>query len=229
MVQKGGAALDEICTVRLPAPQGVFSPAELSLALQAAADVHATDLNIDFDRMRRDFSCLWMIVRARAELSRPPMGEFSVQTSLRRPSAATSARDFSLFDAQGQFARAVQLWALVEEEKRKMVDLRRIAPLWEIPTAKTESDLRVPRLALPALQDMGTWTVEASEIDKNGHLNNVAYLRRVQSFAPRDFRAMTLYYDRECFLGETLRIEAAGGCARIVGPDGSERFRCRFE
>ncbi len=221
--------MDEICTLFLPAPEKGWSPAALCRALQSAADAHAKRLNIDFDRMRRDFSCLWMIVRARVELTRSPQGDLTVSTRLRRPSAATSARDFSLCDACGEVGQAVQLWALVEEEKRKMVDLRRIAPLWEIPTPQPESDLRVPRLALSALAPAGQWTVDASEIDKNGHLNNVAYLRRVQAFAPRDFRAMTLYYDRECFLGETLSIEAADGCARIVGADGSERFRCKFE
>lgn len=221
--------MDEICTLHRDAPAGGFSPATLCLALQDAADEHAKRLHIDFDRMLRDFSCLWMIARARLELSRAPQGALTVSTQLRRPSAAASLRDFSLSDECGPVGRAVQLWVLVDAQKRRMIDLRRVAPLWEIPTPQPENTLCIPRLTLPQLPTVGQWTVAPEEIDQNGHLNNVAYIHHVQDFAPKELRAMTLYFDRECFPGEALRIEAKEGFARILRPDGSESFRCKFE
>lgn len=221
--------MNEICTLSQPAPQEGWSPAAIALALQRAADEHAKRLCIDFDRMRRDFSCLWMIVRSSLFLERPPQGDLSIKTWLRRPSAAVSVRDFTISDASGNVGSAVQLWALVDERSRHLVDLRRIEPLWSLPAPQPERTELPAHLKLPTLPPVGQWRVDASEIDRNGHLNNVAYLLHAQEFAPADCRKMTAFFDRECFLGERLTLEAENGCVRIVKPDGSESFRCRFE
>lgn len=221
--------MEEYCTVTQKMPDGGWTLADILYVLERAADAHAHALNIDFDRMYRDFSCLWMIVRSAVRLGRQPQGELRVTTWLRRPSAVASTRDFSVSDALGELGEATELWVLVDAEKRRLTDMRRIEPLWTLPAPQPERETVPPRrLSLPPLSPAGFWTVAPEEIDKNGHLNNVAYIRHAQEFAPGGCLSVAAMYDRECFAGECLTVEAADGFVRITRPDGSESFRCRF-
>ena len=79
------------------------------------------------------------------------------------------------------------------------------------------------------LPEAGAWTVSPEEIDDNGHLNNVVYVRHAQRFAPRETKFFEVIYDHECFLGETIRLFAENGCVRGMKADGSESFRARFK
>ena len=51
--------------------------------------------------------------------------------------------------------------------------------------------------------------VTDAEIDDNGHMNNVAYVRRAQEAAPGLFRGLEVVYDRKCFRGALLTLEHA--------------------
>ena len=88
------------------------------------------------------------------------------------------------------------------------------------------------RLALPENMTVSThWTVQPQEIDSNGHLNNVAYIRHAEALAPKGCTLLEVVFDRECFAGETLTLETAqaDGCfVRGVKENGEESFRARF-
>lgn len=81
---------------------------------------------------------------------------------------------------------AVHCWVLVNAEARHMIDLRQIPALWELPVHAPERKTRLRRLTLPeTMTAAGAVRVTGAEIDDNGHMNNVAYVRRAQGGCAR--------------------------------------------
>lgn len=209
----------------------VSSLTETMAALEKGAIAHSLDLNISHDRMLSDYGVLWMLVRCRLTLTRRPVGELSLNTFLRSPNAALSNRDFDLFDAQGLCGSAVQTWVLADANERKLVNLKQIDALWTVPRPQPERTQTLRRLAMPELSGAVSWTVAPEEIDKNGHLNNVQYVRHAEALSPGGALGLEAFFDRECFAGETLRLETGRGdgfFVRGVKENGSESFRMRF-
>ena len=218
-----------------PVHDGIWTPAELMGALERAATDHADALNIGHDRMVADFGSLWMLVRSRLELTRLPAADeaLTVRTWLRSPTPVMSVRNYD-FCADGEvIGSAVHCWVLVNAEARHMIDLRQIPALWELPVHVPERKTRLRRLTLPeTMTAAGTVRVTDAEIDDNGHMNNVAYVRRAQEAAPGLFRGLEVVYDRECFRGALLTLEHAADAdaqyVRGVLESGEESFRMRF-
>ena len=213
-------------------PEGtVRTLADGMWALERAAVAHSRDLCIDYDRMLAEFGCLWMLVRCRLRMKRLPAGELRVQTWLRRPGAAASVRDFVLFEGGEEIGTAVQSWVLADAKERKLVNLKTVAPLWTLPTPMPERTELLRRLQLPETAPAAEWLIKPEEIDENGHLNNVAYVRRAEALVPGGCNALEVIFDRECFAGETLRLETAADDAfyvRGVKTTGEESVRLRF-
>ena len=213
-------------------PNGTSSLSGLMSALEEAAVAHAVELRIDHDRMLRDFGCLWMVVRCRLRVTRLPEGAFTVRTWLRKPSAAVSNRDFTVYDAKGELGSAVQTWVLADAAERRIVPMKSVEPLWVLPTPEPERKDALRRLSLPEnMEEHTRWTVLPQEIDSNGHLNNVAYIRHAEALAPDGCTLLEVVFDRECFAGETLTLETAradGFFVRGVKENGEESFRARF-
>lgn len=200
-------------------------------ALERAAIAHSLELRIDHDRMLSDHNCLWMLVRCRLRLKRLPAGALRVKTWLRKPAAAVSIRDFSLYDGEEEIGTAVQSWVLADAQERKLVNLKTIPPLWSLPTPAPERTEVLRRLVLPETLPTAQWQVQPEEIDANGHLNNVAYVRHAEALAPEGCNALEVVFDRECFAGEVLRLETAqtdSFYVRGVKAQGEESFRLRL-
>ena len=213
-------------------PNGAGTLSELMSALEKAAVAHAAELRIDHDRMLADFGCLWMVVRCRLRVTRMPEGAFTVRTWLRKPTAAVSNRDFSIFDAQGELGSAVQTWVLADAAERRIVPMKGVEPLWTLPTPEPERKDVLRRLALPeGMTESARRTVQPREIDDNGHLNNVVYIRYAEALAPSGCTLLEVAFDRECFAGETLTLETAQADGFFVcgrKENGEESFRARF-
>ena len=210
-------------------PAGAGSLTEITAAMQDAAIAHSQELHIDFARMLRDFGVLWMLVRCAVDLTRLPIGALRLQTFLRQPNAAFSIRDFSLFDEEGCCGTAMQSWVLADAQTRKLVSLKSVPLLWSLPMPSPERTGVLKRIALPeSLTDAAVWTVAPEEIDNNGHLNNVVYVRHAEALQEAPCTGLEIQFDRECFAGDVLRLQTGEGFVRGVKADGCESFRCRF-
>ena len=216
-----------ICETR-----AVGSFSEAMAALQDAADAHAHLLNIGKDRMYDDFCALWMLARCRLYLRRLPLAAPRVETFLRRPTPVMSLRDFNLYDGDERVGTAVQSWVLANAQTRKLIDMRKVPPLWEIRTPTPERTEQLRHIALPKQTEIvGTWTVSEAEIDSNGHCNNAQYMRQAERFAPPDCNTAEIIYERECFLVQTLELTGAfsDGAYFLRGMRADEEsFRVRF-
>ncbi|MBQ3355896.1 MAG: hypothetical protein IJG45_02105 [Oscillospiraceae bacterium] len=213
----------------LSRPAGDGSMTQITAAMQDAAIAHSLDLNIGFARMLKDFHALWMLVRCAVELKRLPVGTLRLQTFLRTPSASSSIRDFTLLDDEGVCGSALQCWVLADAKTRRIVSLKSVPALWSLPTPVPERTEVLKRVALPeALTDAAVWTVAPEEIDDNGHLNNVVYVRHAEALQKAPCLGLEIQFDRECFAGEVLRLQTCDGFVRGIKADGCESFRCCF-
>lgn len=209
----------------------ICSLSDAMAALERAAIAHSEELHIDHDRMLSEFGCLWMLARCRLRLKRLPLGTVRVRTWLRKPTSAVSIRDFSLLDGDGEVGTAVQSWVLADARERRLVSLKTVAPLRSLPTPVPERTDSLRRLLLPETAYVADWCIQPSEIDANGHLNNVAYIRHAEALAPSGCNVLEVIFDRECFAGETLRLETAQTDAFYVRgckAQGEESFRLCF-
>ena len=217
--------MEELLTVTVPP---VRTLSEVMEALQLAAKEHSLLLHIDYERILREFACLWMIARARIRLSRFPQGELTIKTWLRKPSAAVSIRDYALFDGDEEIGSAVYSWTLVHAGERKIVSMKTVAPVWNAPTLVPERQEVLRHLALPEhLPEVAVWQIGKEELDENGHVNNVQYVRRAEALC-QGCHNLEVIYNRECFAGERLFLQCADGFVRGVREDGAESFRARF-
>ena len=169
-----------------------------------------------------------MIARARIQLTRFPAKELRIQTWLRKPSAAVSIRDYAIFDGEEEIGAAVYSWTLVHTTERKILNMKSIPPVADAPTREPERTGALKRILLPGeLPERALWTVSNEEIDGNGHLNNVHYIRHAEALCP-GCNCLEVIYDRECFAGETLHLQERDGFVRGVKDSGEESFRARF-
>lgn len=217
--------MKELLSITVP-PVSTLS--ETMEALQLAAKEHSLILHIDYDRMLQEYQCLWMIARARIRLSHFPTGPLTVQTWLRKPSAAVSIRDYALFDGEREIGSAVYSWTLVHAKERKIVNMKTVAPVWDAPTVSPERKDSLRHLTLPEqLSEAAVWQVSKTELDENGHVNNVHYIRHAEELCP-GCHNLEVIYNRECFAGERLFLQCADGHVVGVKEDGAESFRARF-
>lgn len=212
-------------------PAGAWTPEMLMAALAQAATDHADDLGIGHDAMLALSGRLWMLVRSRVSVRElPAPGEtVTVRTWLRKPTPVMSVRDYEFIRDGRSIGYGLHYWVLVDEKKRSIAGLRDVPLLWTLPAPQPERRQTIRRLVLPEnLPQAGAWTVSPEEIDDNGHLNNVVYVRHAQQFAPPETKFFEIIYDHECFLGETVRLFAENGCVHGMKSDGTESFRARF-
>lgn len=211
--------------------QSANSLADMTAAMQNAAIAHSLALQIDHDRMLSEFGVLWMVIRMRLVLTRFPESDFTVQTFLRKPGSMFSLRDYRLFDGKGDFGSAVQTWVLVRAKERRLLPISEISAMQTVPFLSAASGDPLRKLKLPPTAPAAFWTVSPDEIDDNGHLNNVEYIRRAEALAPSGCTGLEIMFDRECFAGETLRLETAqqnGFFVRGMKENGEESFTARF-
>ena len=205
--------------MEIAVPEGAKNLTQVAQALEKAAVAASYMLEVDHDNLLAKCGCLWMLVRYQIRLQRMPVGALRVETFLRCPKAAFSLRDFTIFDEIGEAGQAVQTWVVVDEKERKVKPLSVCAEYLTAPTPvpeRTTKPLRFKPAADMAL--LGTWQVRPEQIDANGHLNNVAYLREAEQYVEGEYTALDVAFDRECFAGEKLSL--------VGSQDGETEFVC---
>lgn len=212
-------------TITAPPPKTL---AETMTLLQKAAEGHSIDLHIDYQRMLKEFQCLWMIVRGKVHLDRLPKGDIRIDTWLRKPSAVASIRDYAIYEGDEEIGYGIYAWTIVHAETRKLVSMKTVPPIIEAPTLTPERTAVLKRIPLPeGMEETGLWVVTPQEIDANGHVNNVNYIRHGEALCPGALD-LEVIFDRECFPGEKITLFQKDNYIRGVKESGDECFRARF-
>lgn len=219
--------------VEIQRKEGANCLSHLAQAMQDAAVAHSFLLQVDHDRLLEEHGCLWMLVRYRIAMERLPEGALTVETFLRSPNAAFSLRDFTFFDEKGKCGEGVQTWVIADEAERKLRPISQIPSLLRGPFPEPQRNSRPLRFSLPkTMEHRALWTVSPGDIDANGHLNNVVYVRQAEALVCSGYRVLDVSFERECFAGETLRLSSAltdkGEYVGIYKEDGTLSFSACF-
>ena len=181
---------------------------------------------------------MWVVTRYELSLDRAliPGEALDITTWASPVRHMLSQRNYLLADAGGlSLGRAAGSWALVDRETRAMVD-------WtgRLNAFETEvTGLEPPRPAAPEKlepQFSRVFTVPASWLDMNGHMNNTRYFDLAEdsvgaAAAGKLLRGISVEYQNEARLGETLHLRWSGGEGNVFLCGETERpvFRMRLE
>jgi acyl-ACP thioesterase len=157
---------------------------------QEAAISHAENLGVGREAMART-NQLWILSRMSVQVNRRPQyGEtITVRTWPRGGEKLFALRDFDIRDAANNPAvQARSCWLIIDMEKRRPLRPQSIMdtiPLNEGQDALSASSLAGGRLAIgleerPSLRKAAERRALYSDVDYNGHVNNVSYIRWIE-------------------------------------------------
>ena len=205
--------------------------------MQEAATAAACALHASRDEMLDKYNAFWMLARVWYRLDEPlKWGErLRIRTWHRGGRGASSYRDFDLFVNDAPVGEAVSLWVLANAQTHKLV---RMAGIEEFQgtdggaLCKTRllNKVRMP----PDMTCAGTRSFRYSDLDVNGHVNNVRYadivcdaLHLERMGAERFVSSLQVGYQAECRVGETVDLTTGsdGGAQYVHGADGAGKTR----
>lgn len=187
---KGQASLQSICRY-----------------LQEIAALHANEMGLGFHDMMKEKRA-WVLVQMAIRVERYPRFQevLLLTTWSNGPDGRFAMRDFMLMDESGaEVARASSTWFVIDIEEKKICRLDEYFEDHEF--NKIEYALgRKPERVKPFTEpDLGEEIkVKYSDLDINGHVNNVRYVDMVLDSFQTDFRMSHDIHEMEMsFLKET--------------------------
>ena len=223
-------------------PDGRATLPTICNLFQEAASLHAASLGFgkgDFAAAGENIS--WVLTRMVVKMNRYPVWEddLTVETFPRGGRKIVAWRDFEVKNAKGEtLGVASSEWMIIDLATRKIHaipekvfaanDPANMPVLGLEPFAK----FRFPEVADSEVRDVRTFTAMKSQIDLNGHVNNVHYinwmLEPCESRCPAE---MEVVFRSETFAGDEVRVETAAADGytyhRVSAPDGKDHIVAR--
>jgi acyl-ACP thioesterase len=220
---------------------GILSALLVGVAVYVAAIVTANTFATVVAGRTRRIALLRLIGASarsqRAEIARMP--EYDERIVLKSWPGKTMhllfPRYYRVLDEAGNtLVSASALWALVDQQTRRMVFPDRYGVVIE--GEKTGREIALPSPPPRAKEGpVSAFTVPYSYVDLNGHMNNTRYFDlaedRIKSAAEgRPLRSIAVEYANEARLGDELRVtvEHEGCVYRVSGDTEKKIFRMEF-
>jgi medium-chain acyl-[acyl-carrier-protein] hydrolase len=159
---------------------------------------------------------VWMLSRVKLLIDKLPgwEEEITVKTWVSQIHSAYTHREFSIKNSKGEeFACASTLWALIDLEKRRPVNIDGYGanmPVNEEDVTKAGSPIKVPKL--DHSDNYATFPVRYSELDMLRHVNNTKYVNWVMDvFQPafhfsHRLKEMDVNFLAETNFGEEVKV-----------------------
>jgi medium-chain acyl-[acyl-carrier-protein] hydrolase len=159
----------------------------------------------------------WLLLRWDVKVNRYPdyLENVVVQTIPYSMDRFYAYRRFEIFDCSGNvIVDANSQWILIDQRKRRPIRIGdQFYELYGI-----DSDFHEP-LSFPKVNENEssseeiTFIVRNSDLDTNGHSNNVAYVRWIMETVPSEFvkrflKRLTIEYKRESRKGDVISVES---------------------
>jgi medium-chain acyl-[acyl-carrier-protein] hydrolase len=217
--------------------RGRLSLRGLCELLQESGGRHAASLGVGAESLTRQ-GLAWVLIQWSVRIEAWPAwrSDLAVETWPSGLTERTATRDYLLRDSRGAvLARATSHWVMLDLLRRRpvrMPDAVRQIPLAPRPRALAEELLRLP----PPETAGGSseLAVRWSDLDANGHVNNLAYVEWIVESVPREMlRAASvcrfdISFRAETHDGVTVRIECERERQRPGTPDATATFRHRI-
>lgn len=209
--------------------------------LQEAASLHAAELRFgkgDFAAAGENIS--WVLTRMVVKMKHYPVweDELTVETFPRGGRKIVAWRDFEVKDANGEtIGVASSEWMIIDLKTRKVHAIPELVFAAHDPTnvpvlgLEPFSKFRFPEAGQAAASPL-TFTAMESQIDLNGHVNNVHYISwMLEPCANRCPAEMEIAFRSETLVGDEVRVETveADGLTyhRVFAPDGKDHIVAR--
>ena len=192
----------------------LMRPTAMLDLMQEAANVNASTLGFGYDEMISS-NTAWVLSRIHIKFNNTPKwrDEVNLKTWHKGVSKLFYLRDFILSDKEGNpMVLATTSWLIIDMNTRRLVRNSDLAlcdtPMHAIETPADK--VVVPVDAEPELvrKHPVTW----SEIDTNGHVNNVKYAVwaidavQAEDIKERSLKEMLINYDAEVMPGDVVKI-----------------------
>ena len=221
-------------------PDGRATLPTICNLLQEAASLHAASLGFgkgDFAAAGENIS--WVLTRMVVKMNRYPAweDELTVETFPRGGRKIVAWRDFEVKDAKGEtLGVASSEWMIIDLSTRKIHAVpEKVFAANDPGNAPVLGLEPFAKFRFPDGESGGTplrFTATKSQIDLNGHVNNVHYIDwMLEPCASRCPAEMEIVFRSETFAGDEVRVETAAvdGCTyhRVSAPDGKDHIVAR--
>jgi medium-chain acyl-[acyl-carrier-protein] hydrolase len=196
--------------------RGRLSLRALCELLQESGGRHAASLGVGAEALARE-GLAWVLIQWSVRIEASPGGhdDLTVETWPSGLTERTAVRDYLLRDGAGSvLARATSHWVMLDLRRRRpvrMPEAVRGIPLAPRPRGLDVGllRLRAPRTSADAVEFGVRW----SDLDANGHVNNLAYVEWIVESVPREtlraasVRGFDISFRAETGDGATVRVE----------------------
>lgn len=184
--------------------------------MQEASMTNAKDLKISVWELEKE-NLAWVLLRKQLNLNNlPSLGQrVKVVTYPSSFDRFLAYRDYKMYDEEGSLlAYASSTWTLMNMTTRKMA--RMPEALMTLKVSEEENILEYPQAKLPLLKEEGISEeikIRPYDIDWNGHVNNIQYVRYMIENIPSDYlaqnilKSLAFHIKSECFLEDKIRNE----------------------
>ena len=211
--------------------------------LQESAWRHANHLGFGYEdaQKRNEF---WVIISLMIRMvGKPEWGQkLIVETWPKGVDRLFAYRDFKLMDEKGAVVgAATSAWMILDKDTRRPKNVDLVKPVLHLATHQDVLDCNPPLLKpLKEISSTAPRKVRFSELDQNGHVNNIRYIDWSLDAMPADWhhehriRTLVINYLAEVQSEEMIEISTgpAGENAEIVQgtrEDGKVIFRTRMD
>ncbi len=190
----------------------------LDLAQQLA--VKAAQLENFGDARLKEHGCVWILARMRTRFEKKVRFDEKIRLDSwhRGLDGLYFIRDYQLTDSEGQVAvNSTSSWIIMNLESRRIYrgdDVMCLLP----PDPQCEDraiEEPCPKITFPKgaeLREIGTHRVNWSDVDYNGHANNVKYTVWALDNLPQDLvfghflKEVSINFNKEARMGETVTL-----------------------
>jgi medium-chain acyl-[acyl-carrier-protein] hydrolase len=194
---------------------GMCRTSSLMGFLQDTATSHSLELGVPRETMMEHYNAFWMIARLWYELKRPIWSgeDILVKTWHRGVGGALIYRDFDIYSGDEIIGEAVSLWVVADYSSRSILRPNSIKELNESLSPDSVKEKTLSKLKMPKdLKQLGSHTVKYSDMDINGHMNNIRYTDIAcdaigfEKEKGNYIKKLEINYSAECFCGEKILI-----------------------
>jgi acyl-ACP thioesterase len=207
--------------------------------LEETANHHAVKLGYSVRDMLKN-GITWVLLRFEVRLvgDMPSEGEvITVRTWPLGVNKLFFRRDFQVSAGGKPFACAVTEWTVFDINSRKAIAIPQ-KMVEELTPPKVEKSIEDLNWKLPSLQDApqtASFIIRKTDIDRNGHVNNVRYIEWILEKAEgeKNLRGVSVVYRAEALYGETVSVktfisEEKEVFQGIFNSDGKELIRAKI-
>ncbi len=190
----------------------------LDLAQQIA--VKAAQVQTFNDTALKEHGCAWVLARMQTKFVSPVAFDEKIRldTWHKGTHGLYFVRDYQLKDSTGKVAvNSTSSWIVMNLETRRICRDEQVLSLVPEEAQCNESAIEepCPKIAFPKgahLQEIGTHRVNWSDVDYNGHANNVKYTVWTLDNLPQDLvfgstlKEVSVNFNKEALPGETVTL-----------------------